>query len=274
MKETDFFKELGRRLKEFRKAAHYTQQEMAEMIAHYSDDEQCTAAYQTYQKYESGTNKIPLDKLFVICEILRISPNELLDYEEMAFVNAICRSYDIKYQTIQNEKVTVTLQTANARFTIPKSVFCRLIHETNDQICSSDRTSSVYETEYFQGLLKTNALNYYMRENRQYRDLLRLSAEMQGFGYLYPVRNSSHSDFKDRRHFDIDEYLALCNKLENEFIHEITSTSPAVELSPSESAALIAYTDNLIKSQKTDKTLKENMIKELKKRSSNKDGEK
>ncbi len=59
-----FYKELGKRLKTFRKAKGLTQNEVAKELG---------ITCQQYQKYESGKNKIPVHSLYHFCNLTGVS---------------------------------------------------------------------------------------------------------------------------------------------------------------------------------------------------------
>lgn len=91
----DFFltkEELGRRLQECRESRGVTQQEMADY---------CNLSKNYISALERGLNKCNVQTLLGYCNILEISPNDLVGYPEQDIlpeIKNIIASYDTKKQ--------------------------------------------------------------------------------------------------------------------------------------------------------------------------------
>ncbi|MDE6471725.1 MAG: helix-turn-helix domain-containing protein [Clostridia bacterium] len=66
--------EVGKRLKESRKANKLTQRQVSEMLG---------IVLQQYQTYESGRYQLDYDKLIKVCKILNVSADYLLGLSEI-----------------------------------------------------------------------------------------------------------------------------------------------------------------------------------------------
>jgi transcriptional regulator with XRE-family HTH domain len=72
--EKDFYKEVGGRLRFHRQEMGLTQSDLARRLG---------LTFQQVQKYESGANRIPLDKLIESCRWLNIPPALFLQDERL-----------------------------------------------------------------------------------------------------------------------------------------------------------------------------------------------
>lgn len=123
MKFQEYSRNIAKRLKEIRQYRHYTQDEVAKLL--FMDKK-------AYAAYEQGRNTPPLEKLLSLCELYRITPNELLGYDEMARVTVICDKYDIRYTTIDNENVIVTSK--DTEYKVPKAIFSEIVFKSERMI--------------------------------------------------------------------------------------------------------------------------------------------
>jgi len=65
--------EVGKRLKKFRRALHLSQTDVAKKLG---------ISFQQVQKYEIGTNRLAASRLFELCQIFGVTPNEFFhEYE-------------------------------------------------------------------------------------------------------------------------------------------------------------------------------------------------
>ena len=67
-----FYKELGQRLRIIRNSKKLSLDKMSEQLS---------ISYQQLQKYESGINRVPLDKLMKICNLCDISMMEMFTFK-------------------------------------------------------------------------------------------------------------------------------------------------------------------------------------------------
>jgi transcriptional regulator with XRE-family HTH domain len=65
-----FYRRLGNRLRLCRQERGMSQTALAQVLG---------LTFQQVQKYESGANRIPLDRLLAACRALRVSPMQFLD---------------------------------------------------------------------------------------------------------------------------------------------------------------------------------------------------
>ena len=119
----EFDSKIAKRLHELRIYRHFTQDEIA---AHLN------ISPKTYKFYEQGRRKPSLEILLLLCEFYRITPNELLGYDEMARVAVICDKYDIHYKTIDDENVIITNR--GTEYKIPKAIFAEIVFRSERMI--------------------------------------------------------------------------------------------------------------------------------------------
>lgn len=123
MRFTEYASGIGKRIKKVRIYRHFSQEEIAKYLF---------VSLKAYQSYEQGWRTLPLEKLLSLCELYRITPNELLGYDEMARVAVICDKYDIRYKTTDDENVIVTSK--DTEYKIPKSIFTEIIFKSERMI--------------------------------------------------------------------------------------------------------------------------------------------
>ena len=70
--DSNFYKDLGNRLRIARNANSFSLETMSEQLS---------ISYQQLQKYESGINRIPLDKLIKICNVCNIPMTEMFNFK-------------------------------------------------------------------------------------------------------------------------------------------------------------------------------------------------
>lgn len=68
-----YSKEIGKRLQEARKEAHYTQQQVADMLG---------LKQSAYARYESGIIELNYEQIRLFCNMYNIDPNFLFGYDE------------------------------------------------------------------------------------------------------------------------------------------------------------------------------------------------
>ena len=68
-KQIEFYKKIGQKIKEFREEKGLTQREIAEKLG---------ISFQQFQKYETGKNRISMDKFFILEKYLKSEKNSLL----------------------------------------------------------------------------------------------------------------------------------------------------------------------------------------------------
>ena len=71
-KDSKFFKALGARIAQARKDQNFTQQQVADQLG---------VAQQTYANYEVGLVRFPASTLPILCEMLGLTPEELLGHD-------------------------------------------------------------------------------------------------------------------------------------------------------------------------------------------------
>lgn len=146
MKFEEYSDNIAKRLHELRIYRSYKQSEVAKLL---------NVSQRTYEAYEQGKRVLPLEKLLSLCELYRITPNELLGYEETARVAVICDKYGIKYKTIDSH--TVMVMTEQGDFKIPKPIFCEIIFKSERMINHIDIQSEHLKElrQYESELIKT-----------------------------------------------------------------------------------------------------------------------
>lgn len=70
MKNEELNKKIGKNLKFYRLFKGFTQRQLAKSL---------NLTFQQIQKYEKGTNRLSLSKLFDICEVLNIDIHQFID---------------------------------------------------------------------------------------------------------------------------------------------------------------------------------------------------
>jgi transcriptional regulator with XRE-family HTH domain len=76
--KNEFYREVGDRLRRHRRAMGLTQSDLASRLG---------LTFQQVQKYESGANRIPLDKLIESCRCLDIPPALFLRDAQEAYIH-------------------------------------------------------------------------------------------------------------------------------------------------------------------------------------------
>ncbi len=95
--------------------------------------------------------------MLLLCEFYRITPNELLGYDEMARVAVICDKYDIHYKTIDSENVIITNR--GTEYKIPKAIFAEIVFRSermiNHVVIQSKHLQELreYETSLIKGFI-------------------------------------------------------------------------------------------------------------------------
>ena len=95
--KTEVNKDIGKRLKRIRKDAGYSQSEIALKIGLKNG--------KSYSTYETGYAAIPIENLLKLCEILKITPNSLLGFENIDKISYFCKTHDLKYKFLANNDV-------------------------------------------------------------------------------------------------------------------------------------------------------------------------
>lgn len=72
-KKTTFDAQFGNRLRQFRLARGYSQNELGNALG---------ITFQQVQKYEKGTNRISSTRVKTLCEVLQITPDQLYDIDQ------------------------------------------------------------------------------------------------------------------------------------------------------------------------------------------------
>ncbi len=85
-------KELLEKIRNLRLAKGYTQEYMAEKIG---------IDTVNYGRIERGQTKITMDRFFKICEILEISPSELLRGDENEIISYLHKIFDVEKQILE-----------------------------------------------------------------------------------------------------------------------------------------------------------------------------
>lgn len=78
--DSEYFLNLGRKLRKIRKNHGLSQKEVAAIIG---------VTFQQYQKYESGENRIPANSLVIFCELTDSDIKELTYYKAYSFQKSI-----------------------------------------------------------------------------------------------------------------------------------------------------------------------------------------
>jgi len=85
---------LGRRIKELRKRANFSQEQLAEKLG---------IAQNTLSKIETGENFLTAETLEHLTNVLKVTPNELFDFEHFSERKNIIEEINCYFERIQND---------------------------------------------------------------------------------------------------------------------------------------------------------------------------
>lgn len=97
--------DVGIRLKKYRERSRMSQKELAQLI---------NIDNTLLSHWERGKNKINVDKIPAICEILNISPNDLFDFNEEASLKAEEKRLVEIYRELGESEEEIILRIADA----------------------------------------------------------------------------------------------------------------------------------------------------------------
>lgn len=167
----------GENLKYYRNLARYTQKELAQLV---------DVGLSTYNKYEKNEYQPKFDTLLKICDILEVSPNELLGYKKQPItLNSLgfeivsensdgtttLRSKIYKY----NEKFSVIAD--SAIFTLENKYIEIILRDIENQ-CNEARNLAYENTDYqlAQQLLKYFSVVQFKKEDCTIDEIANCSA--------------------------------------------------------------------------------------------------